>query len=118
MNRLDVDFLVKTIFTNVVSFNPPIAKSTPDRIVKCVVISVVSIGLNLNVAANARQYLRNLGIGLIVHAVDFDTWPLLSLLVSDLTHISINLVNGQTRTCFKITAILNLHGPLIACGKL
>ena len=44
--------------------------------------------------ANACNDLRNFFIGLIVHAMRFHAGALLPLLVADLPHIGIHLVDG------------------------
>ena len=46
-----------------------------------------------------------------------DARSLHTLLVGHLAHISINLVDGQARPCFKVPAVLDLHRPLIASRK-
>jgi hypothetical protein len=50
--------------------------------------------------------------------VNFDSGALHPLLVSDLTDVSINLVDGQAGPSLYVSAVLNLDGPLVASGKL
>ena len=113
MYLLNKDILIKGFVANVVSCDPPIAKPTAHRIVECVVISMVSVWVNLNVPTDAGQNLSHFSVRLVVHAVDFDPWALLSLLVGHLAHISVNLIDGQAGSSLKITAVLYLYRPLV-----
>ena len=67
---------------------------------------------------DALKRLGDLGVRLGVGRMDFDPGPLLALLVRDLAHVSVDLVDGQARPGVKVAAVLNLHRPLVAGSKL
>ena len=68
-------------------------------------------------AANALNNLGNLVISQVINRMNFDAGALLALLVGDLPNVGINFVDGQAWSGFNVAAVLNLNGPLVACGK-
>ena len=69
-------------------------------------------------AGNALNDLGDAQIAFIVDWVNLDAGTLLALLVGDLAHIGVNLVDGQAGAGFQVAAVLNLDRPLVARGKL
>ena len=118
VDAVDKDFLIKGIFPCVTGIDSPIAPSHANGIVKCGVIGGISVGVHLDVAGNSLDHLGDLVVCQVIHRVNFDAGALLTLLVSHLPDIRINLVNGQAWAGFQVAAVLNLNRPLIASGKL
>ena len=116
--RLDVDFLVKRILADVVRRDPPVAPAHLHSVLKRGVVGGVSVGIDFNVPSDALNDLCNLQVALVVSRMHLNARSLLALLVGHLTDVGINLVDGQARPRFKVTAVLNLHRPLVARGKL
>ena len=69
-------------------------------------------------AGDAFNHFSNFQVAFVVDGVNLDAGALLALLVGDLAHIGVDLVDGQTGARFQVAAVLNLDGPLIATGKL
>ena len=115
---LNVDFLVERILANVIRDDAPVAPAHPHGVVKGVVIRRVGVAVLFNVPGDALQRLGDLDVGLGVGRVDFDPGSLLALLVGDLANVGVNLVDGQARPGVKVSAVLNLHRPLVAGSEL
>ena len=109
--------MVKRILANILRIDAPVTPTHSDSVIESGVIGGVGVAVDLNVTGNAFQHLGNLVVCQVVYWMHFDAGALLALLVGHLTHISINFVDGQARPSLKIPAVLDLHRPLITCGK-
>ena len=118
VDRLDVNLLVERVLAHVIRDDAPVAPAHPHGVVEGVVVRRVGVAVFLNVPGDALKRLRNLGVGLGVGRVNFDPGPLLALLVRDLAHIGIDLVDRQARPGIKVAAVLNLNRPLVAGSEL
>ena len=114
---LNVDFLVKRIFADVIGHDAPVTPTHPHGVSKRGVVSGVSVAVDFNVTGNAFDHLGDLQIAFVVDGVNLDAWALLALLILDLAAICVDLVDRQARAGFKVAAVLNLNWPLIARGK-
>ena len=118
VNRVNVDFLVETVFRHVIGVDAPVAPAHADSVFKRGVVGGIGVGIDFNVAGDALDHFGNFQVAFIVDGVNLDAGALLALLVGDLAHIGVDLVDGQTGARFQVAAVLNLHWPLVATGKL
>ena len=86
--------------------------------VKTCIVSVVSVGIDFNVATHSFNYVCGFYVRFVVCGVNFDAGTLLALLIGDLAAVSVQLVNRQDRARFKVAGVLQFNGPLVTIDKL
>ena len=93
VNWLNVDFLVKRIFADVIGDDAPVTPTHSHGISKRGVVSGVGVAIDFNVTGNAFNHLGDLQIAFVVDGVNLDPGALLALLILDLAAICVDLVD-------------------------